>query len=138
MEPRFAGLLGYMAKVTLKSGLVVANFSSPHPFTFSDGSELPACSPEHCRELSLTRSENTSLVEVRGVKIREVTVSFVMTPQVREELDRLQNDEGVDIILVPLPVLQLVREERAKYSKVRGVLLADRVNKICEAEAFSV
>jgi hypothetical protein len=126
-----------MAQVTLKTGLTVVNFSSPHAFTFSDGSVLPACSPEHCRELSLTRSEVSSLVEVRGVSIREVKVSFVMTPQVREELDRLQNEE-VDIIIVPLPILQLVREERAKYSKVRGVLLADRVNKICEAEAFSV
>ena len=46
-----------MPITTLTTGLRVGNFSSPHPFRFTDGSELPACSPERANGCMLNSHE---------------------------------------------------------------------------------
>ena len=45
---------------TLKNGLRVANFSSPHPFTFTDGTIIPAVEDEKARNLMLEVKETFS------------------------------------------------------------------------------
>ena len=40
--------------ITLSNGKKVANFSSPHPFTFTDGSVIPAVSNEESERLKVT------------------------------------------------------------------------------------
>ena len=39
--------------ITLSNGKKVANFSSPHPFTFTDGSVIPAVSKEESERLKV-------------------------------------------------------------------------------------
>lgn len=127
-------------KVELSNGLVVANFSSPHPFNFEDGTVLEACSPERARALMLVATEIESVVEVRGRQVIDIDLSFSMTPTVEQELSELCLDESIDIVLVPLPVLQCARARSARSinRKVRGIRVADRVTKAIHINRFCV
>jgi hypothetical protein len=68
----------------------------------------------------------------------DISLRFEMSPAVAAALDTLQSNPEVDIILAPLPVLQLVREQPGRWSKVRGVRIKDRVQKIAHADRFCV
>src|SRR3990167_10841593 len=46
-------------KVTLRSGITIANFSSPHPFRFTTGEELPGCDAERSHIIMLEAVEST-------------------------------------------------------------------------------
>jgi hypothetical protein len=96
-----------MPIVALKSGLRVANFSSPHPFTFVTGEVLPACSPERAKALMLEVDE----VEVKNPKgFTDIRPSFRMSDAVEQELEKLLGCyTDFDVVLVPLPVLQAIR-----------------------------
>lgn len=96
-----------MPIVALKSGLRVANFSSPHPFTFVTGEVLPACSPERAKALMLEVDE----VEVKNPKgFTDIRPSFRMSDAVGQELEKLLGCyTDFDVVLVPLPVLQAIR-----------------------------
>jgi len=117
--------------ITLSSGLRVANFSSPHPFRFTTGETLPGCDADRCRSLSLKKVES----ETEGPKWTDISVSFELTDVVVHELDRLEDRDDIDLILVPLPVLMAVRDRG--YSKVRGCLVADRVTKEVHPDRFA-
>jgi len=82
----------------------VGNFSSPHPFNFTDGSELPAASDEDMLRGKLDTQE----VEVgkRGGVV-DVDLQFVMTTSCADLLNEwvsLYESGEVDVVLVPLPV----------------------------------
>lgn len=129
---------------TLSNGIRVANFSSAHAFRFDDGSELPACDSERCKALMLRQVEKTT---DHPMGWTDISLSFEMSEVVRRELDRINNDPDIDIVLVPLPVLLLVREQRKMYDeglcpngwqKCRGVRMADRVTKVAHHDRFCV
>ena len=42
-----------MPVTTLKNGLIVGNFSSPHEFNFDTGETLTACDPERSERLKV-------------------------------------------------------------------------------------
>jgi len=92
----------------LRSGLVVANFSSGHSFTFTTGEVLPACSIERCQNLALIASETETRVSTAkvGVGYTDIELSFMMSEAIIKEILRvmLVHDE-VDIFIVPLPQL---------------------------------
>lgn len=125
--------------VTLASGVRVANFSSPHPFTFDDGSTLPGCSAERANALMLHAQEVASPSRFAGVV--DIELSFAMSDAVRAELGRLVMRDDIDIILVPLPVMQAAKESEpgfqlAALSKVRTCRVVDRVAKTVSSTRF--
>jgi hypothetical protein len=100
--------------VTLSNGLRVANFSSPHPFNFEDGNVLDACLPDRVTAGALEREE-----EVRPWPafwdrddIFAVVPKFSISEQVWSLLVELENYHGVDIVLVPFPVLEALRNAK--------------------------
>lgn len=96
-----------MPIVALKSGLRVANFSSPHPFTFVTGEHLPACSPERARALMLEVGER-EVVNPKG--FTDIRLEFLMSDAVEQELEKLLGCyTDFDVLLVPLPVQQAIR-----------------------------
>lgn len=129
-----------LPEITLKNGLTVINFSSPHPFIFDDGSELPACSPERARQASLIPTE-TVVQDENG--IQTIELGFKMTNSMKTELEILsQKCNDRTVVLLPLPVLTALKElwekERVINSPFRAVRMADRVNKIVCSNKFCI
>ena len=124
--------------VTLSNGLRIANFSSPHPFNFEDGTILEACQEDRVKAGSLDKEE-----EVRPwghwdrVDIVAVTPKFVVNQKVWDLLVQLEDDKGVDIVLIPFPLLEALREKRnlsghplLKYlTKMGTICVKDRMTK---------
>lgn len=120
--------------VVLKNGVRIANFSSPHPFVFDDGTELPACDPERSRKL-LLQADEQKRVSPSGLWM-DVELQFRLTAPVTEALNELEADDAVDIVLVPLPVLQAMKSYGKKIGKCRVCRVADRVSKVICANVF--
>jgi hypothetical protein len=123
--------------ITLSNGLRVANLSSPHPFNFVDGSILPACDPERVRAGSLDRVDSES--PFPGLPgITAVIPKFKLNELLREELRQLQSDTAVDVILVPFPVLEAIREDGLynELTKSATICVADRMTKAIFIDRF--
>lgn len=120
--------------VTLTTGINVANFSSPHEFTFDDGSILPSCSPEHARALMLESRE----VEAPQDRWTDVKLHFTLSSAVRFWLDELNNATEVDLVLVPLPVMEALKDAGLPVGKCRVVRVADRVTKKIHHDRFCI
>jgi len=130
-----------MPIITLESGLKVANFSSPHEFRFTDGSVLPACSPERATLGKLKAIE----VEVDRYSWTDIDLEFRMSDAVEKMLQealQLWFDGKVNIVIVPFPVLNAVKEHdwfdtADSYGHpFRTIRSADRVKKINHADRF--
>jgi hypothetical protein len=126
--------------VTLTNGIRVANFSSPHLFTFTDGSVLPACSKERALHLMLD-SHARETPGVQGSVDLELT--FEMSLAVEAALVALNAREDIDIIIVPFPVMTALKEKpfkghdlRQTVGKCRGCRVADRVSKTVHHDRF--
>jgi len=119
-------------KIALKNGIVVANFSSPHPFVFTSGEVLGACSEARAKKLSLGRDE----VETAQGKWTDVNVQFHLTPAIFGELERLNQDPTVDVVLVPLQMMELLKKAGITPGKERCVLMADRLAKMVYPDRF--
>lgn len=119
--------------ITLSNGIRVANFSSPHEFNFLTGEVLEACSPEHAKAMMLNAEE----IERPNGRWIDIELSFAMSDAVRaglEEACRLD----VDIVLVPFPVMQSVKETDCEHllAKIRVVRVADRATKAIYSDRF--
>lgn len=124
--------LGMAPAVRLSNGLRVANFSSPHPFNFVDGTVLPACKEDRCRRLSAETRE----VETRNpAGFTDIQLSFELTDEVVAELQALDNDPVIDVVLAPLPIVQAARQSGVGV-KARTVRMADRVTKQAHIDRF--
>jgi hypothetical protein len=128
--------------VTLSNNLRVANFSSPHPFNFADGSVLPACDEARSRALSMDRDDYESpwAGPLFGVDapIRQVKPQFLLNAATITELTAAQETWDVDIVLVPFPLLQALEQGGVlgQFSKVGTVILADRITKAAAIDRF--
>lgn len=133
--------------VTLTNGLRVANFSSPHPFKFVDGTTLPACAEARSRALMLDAREQTlkshatqTNVSSNGMHVHvpftDIILRWEMTEAVAEALVALQADQNVDIVLVPLPVMTALKEGGYEVGKARVIRVADRVTKEIYIDRF--
>jgi hypothetical protein len=146
------GVLGTLISapaINLSNGLRVANFSSPHPFNFVDGSVLPACDEERSKVLSMDRKDVETpwagpLHLVRG-GIVAVKPVFITTYVVMKALSDLQESWDVDLIMVPFPLLQALSAnghlDAAKdgwpaFTKVGTVIMADRITKQAAIDKF--
>ena len=110
--------LSKMPAVDLSNGICVANFSSPHPFTFEDGTVLPAC--EEDRVIVGSVSPMETLIPARtdnnNIKFFQVELQpRIASEELHEMLCNAHDDPRysyVDIILVSLMLLEAIKEHR--------------------------
>lgn len=128
--------LSYMDLVaTLSNGKRVANFSSPHPFTFTDGTILPARSNEDAERLKVNFIEDVD-------KDGDVSLSFELSKEVWEEIThwmKLWFAKGqVDVVYCPLPMLTAIKQNHPdfslKHSPFRAIRMEDRIKKLVSIE----
>ena len=131
-----------MPIVTLTTGLRVANFSSPHSFRFTDGSELGACSADRA---NLGKLNSVEVETDRGLWV-DIDLEFKMSPECDEMLraawDRWTSG-AVDVVIVPFPVLNALKadddwcvDDDPKEHPFRTIRSADRVTKLNHHNRF--
>jgi hypothetical protein len=109
---------------TLSNGLRIANFSSGHAFAFTDGTVLEPCTDSRVRTLALRRDD----VEERSLcgRFFNVQCVFILSDEVKEALDELENDDTVDVVLCPLPVITACHDAGRALGKARTIIRANR------------
>ena len=124
--------------ITLSNGLTIANFSSPHPFTFTTGEVLPACDDDWAKEMMLDINETEYHVNEDGLVWTDVSLKIDVPKNVREELYKLMHNDDIDIILVPHMVLQAMKDYPMITDKCRVIRCADRVTKEIYPDKFCI
>jgi len=134
--------------VKLNSGVRVVNYSSPHPYIFHTGEKLHACSDKVAQDTKLvanhSKRESKDLYgDPRGW--HDVSINYSLSLMQEEELKELAEFDEIDIILVPYPVLNALKEENEHdarwddvFYKVRVCKLHDRVTKVIRSDEFCV
>lgn len=122
--------------ITLSNGKKVANFSSPHPFTFEDGNVLPAVSNEEAERLKIEFIE-MPLDDTEGAKSGDVSLAFDITDEVRREIEKWEDADGlkqVDVVFCPLPMIIVLKEAYGLHwlvqSPFRAIRIEDRIKKL--------
>jgi hypothetical protein len=124
--------------ITLSNGIRICNFSSPHSFTFDDGSILPACDSERSKHLMLHQTEE----EIQIGQWTDIILSFQMSAAVDAALRECMINKEIDIVLIPFPVATAFKEllglRSLKGSKLRVIRVKDRVSKVCYHNRFCI
>lgn len=127
--------------ITLSNGLRVGNFSSPHPFTFVDGSVLPGCTPETAQQVSLIPLEELQECYRSGVSFQQIELGFAMSAEVWDRVRAwvsLFAGKKVDLVIVPLPVLQVLPDIIKADRLFVTVRMTDRVTKQAHIDKFCI
>ena len=124
-----------MPTATLSNGLVVANFSSPHQFNFEDGTILGACSPNRAKALMLESSEKETY---NAGGWTDIQLQFKMSKVIMEAIVNSRCAMGIDIILVPFPVMEALKLENLPVGKMRVIRVKNRVTKEIFCDRFCV
>ena len=124
--------------ITLSNGKKVSNFSSPHSFTFTDGSELPAVTLEKSIQLEVTFIEE---VDDDG----DVNLNFELSKDVIDEMKHWQMwyEMGeVDVVFCCLPMITAIKNyindeklytlgiKSLKDSPFRTIRIENRIKKL--------
>jgi hypothetical protein len=119
--------------VTLTNGKRVANFSSPHPFTFTDGSVLPAVDEHEAERLKVTFLESKPSLE------GDISLTFDLSDDVIREMDKWEAEylcNNVDVVFCPLPMITAIKEH-SHYGigylvrrPFRAIRIEDRIKKL--------
>ena len=116
--------------VTLTNGKRVGNFSSPHPFTFEDGTVLPAVSDKKSIDLSVEFLEYD--LNDKG----DIELHFSLTSNVIREIKawKIQHSlNKIDVVFCPLPMITALRHLWGKNllikSPFRAIRCTDRISK---------
>ena len=136
-------LIYSMPVTTLKNGLVVGNFSSPHDFNFDTGEILKACDPERSERLKVDFIPNISIQNIRGIEIKNNSLTFGLTPELKEEVVKiLMSRNNADIILIPLPMIQAIKKDmpdlNISETQFRGVKMKSRTEKLTLSQEFCI
>ncbi len=115
--------LSVVPVVMLTNGVRVVNFSSGHPFTFDDGTILAACQDDRVKTLALNRADIETPNPGGWIDVQPV---FRPSPEVLDEIQRLCEDEEIDVILIPLPVMSALKDAGMKIHKCRTIIRANR------------
>jgi hypothetical protein len=115
--------------ITLSNGKKVANFSSPHPFTFTDGTVLPAVSPEEAERLKVTFIEDVS--DNGDVKL-SFDLSEAIFISINQWIDLYSLQHAVDVVFCPLPMITVLNERWGNVlnTPFRAVRIEDRNQKL--------
>ena len=132
-----------MPVTTLKNGLIVGNFSSPHEFNFDTGETLTACDPERSERLKVDFIPNISIQNIRGIEIKNNSLTFGLTPELKEEVVKiLMSRNNPDIILIPLPMIQAIKKDmpdlNISETQFRGVKMKSRTEKLTLSQEFCI
>lgn len=126
---------------TLSNGLRVANFSSPHPFTFTDGTVIPAVEDEKAINLMLDVEESS--IPQRNSRFKTVELDWSLSEPVADEIDywfTFFAMKKVDVVIVPLPVMVALRNiwniKDILKSPFRVIRVADRITKAIHINKF--
>jgi len=128
---------------TLTNGLRIANFSSPHLFTFTDGTILPAVSIELATKLMLKVDEKR--VPQRNSRFRTVTLDWSLSEAVSEEIDywfTFFAMKEVDVVIIPLPVMVALKsiwnDKDIIKSPFRVIRVSNRITKEIHTDKFCI
>lgn len=119
--------------VRLKSGLVVANFSSPHVYNFDDGTVLVRCPPERVAAGSLDIRKDYSKGPKGTTDIRLVPK---VTPSIMAMLGELETDDDIDVVLVSAYILRAING--LGFTKPRLSWITDKHNSIVSSRQFGL
>jgi hypothetical protein len=127
---------------TLTNGLRVANFSSPHPFTFTDGTVIPERDKEFAKRMMLEVEEIP--VKCRR-RFKTIKPDFTLTHLVRDQIIlwwTLYNMKKVDAVLLPLPVMTALLKEFTEKQVLKSpfvvIRVADRITKAIHIDKFCI
>ena len=130
--------------IKLTNGLRIANFSSPHPFTFTDGSILPEVSIEEAERLKIDFIEKPyKNMTANGVNYNDIELSFELSDEVLNEVGRWNEkfrNRLVDIVLCPLPMITALKNDEVllQATPFRAVRMGDRIKKLAEIDKFCI
>tara|TARA_R110002096_G_scaffold55992_5_gene143461 strand:+ start:782 stop:1261 length:480 start_codon:yes stop_codon:yes gene_type:complete len=137
-----------MPVTTLKNGLIVGNFSSPHDFNFDTGETLKSCDPERSERLKVDFIPNISKQNIRGIEIKNNSLSFGLSPELKKEVYHIlalsiANDPIIpDIILIPLPMIQAIKKDISELdiskTPFRGIKMKSRTEKLTLSQEFCI
>lgn len=126
--------------ITLSNGKKVGNFSSPHPFTFEDGSVLPAVTEEESKRLAVTFIEDDLSIANGGNK-GDIQLLFDISNEIRQEMREwiiMKQNGLVDIVYCPLPMIRaLVGRNSLAWAirtPFRAIRMTDRIKKLVSIE----
>jgi hypothetical protein len=143
--------------VRLSNQLLVGNFSSPHQFTFDDGTILDAVSDYDSMRLKVDFNE--TIVETCTPNVGEtdeirnyikaystVTLDFTLSDEVKREMEvwmKMHQHNDVDIVLCPLPMIEAFKLEGLVNgwivnSPFRAVRMKDRIAKTVSCNTFTI
>ena len=121
----------------------VANFSSPHPFTFTDGTVVPAVEDDKARKCMLN-VEETSIPQ-RNSRFRTVKLDWELSEYVADEIDYWYTFfamRKVDVVIVPLPVMTALKgiwdEKKIMKSPFRVIRVEDRITKTIHIDKYCI
>jgi hypothetical protein len=119
-----------MEIVTLSNGKRVANFSSPHPFVFEDGSVLNAVSDSESEKLKVTFIEEE-------LPQGDIKLSFKLSDDIKEEMEKFMNEffvDNLDVVFCPLPMITALKEEFSEQTirsmPFRSIRVENRIKKL--------
>ena len=103
----------------LKNGTKVANFSSPHIYTFEDGSKLAKCD---IREAGLFKVHFREKV-VKDIRdIAGIEMDFMLSKALLSRMnmwEQLYNEKKVDVVFCSLPLLTAIKKVIAPRGCIR-------------------
>jgi len=128
--------------ITLKNGTRVANFSSPHIYTFDDGSKLEKCD---IRESGLFKVHFKEKVCKDIRDIAGVEMDFMLSKPLLSRInmwEQLYNEKKVDIVFCSLPLLTALKKildvKELMKMPFRGVRTKDRSKKLILTDRFVI
>ena len=130
--------------IRLSNQLIVGNFSSPHSFTFEDGTVLDAVSDYDSERLKVNFNE--TVVQTRNIlHYKTVSLDFTLSAEVLNEMyiwDKMYKHNDVDIVLCPLAMIQSLKEiqqvNEILKRPFRAVRMKDRIEKLASIDTFSI
>jgi hypothetical protein len=116
--------------ITLSNGKRVGNFSSPHSFTFEDGSVLPKVSDAESERLCVTFIE----VPVEDGQPGDIELKFEISQSVLFEMSYWQSlflNNLVDVVFCPLPMIKTLKDQGKdlKNTPFRAIRMVSRTDK---------
>ena len=128
--------------ISLKNGKRIANFSSPHPYTFDDGTRLEPCDKKEAGLFKVQFRERV-VKDVRD--ITAIEMDFMLSKALLSRMnmwEQLYNEKKVDLVLCSLPLLTAIKKilDTKELMKMpfRGIRTKDRTKKILLTDRFVI
>ena len=128
--------------ITLKNGTKIANFSSPHPYTFEVGTSLDRCD---MREAGLFKVQFREKV-VKDVRdLTGIEMDFMLSKALLSRMnmwEQLYNEKKVDVVICSLPLLTALKKildvKELMKMPFRGIRTKDRTKKVLLTDRFVI